>query len=243
MGIPGSLPAPTVRTIHSIGPLDEPDAAVTASRAEGIEQARAAAAVDAHAAVAAAELLEHVAVRGQREDVGAEEVIRIPAPDADDREEALGRRRGGRADHDAEAAAQLTVLEHRQRAGTARHDDPPTRGPQPHVIGPDPGRGRVGSRGQAHLEPAAVLRVARRAQHEQPRRLAREDRIAAPLVPLRHRRPQPRAADQPRPPGRRGGRPADLGGAGAALDAVRRGEGGRRQQPERAEACEQDAEP
>ena len=63
---------------------------MTASRSERIEQAGAAPAVDAHASVTAAELLQHVAVGGEREDVGAEEVGGVPAPDVDDGEQAAG---------------------------------------------------------------------------------------------------------------------------------------------------------
>ena len=67
--MPGKPWAPTLRMIHSIGLFDKPDAAVAAGAAEWVEQAGAAASVDADASVAAAELLEHVAVGGEREDV------------------------------------------------------------------------------------------------------------------------------------------------------------------------------
>ena len=98
------------------------NAAVTASRSERIEQAGAAAAVDAHASVTAAELLQHVAVGGEREDVRAEEVGGVPAPDADDGEQAAGGRGPGRPNDDAEAAAQVTVVVDgdRARAGARR---------------------------------------------------------------------------------------------------------------------------
>jgi Sodium/calcium exchanger protein len=71
---------------------------VAAGAAEGIAEARAATPVHAHAAVAAPELLQHVAVGGQGQDVGAEEVGGVPAPDADDGEQTLRRGCRGRPD-------------------------------------------------------------------------------------------------------------------------------------------------
>src|SRR5918997_131846 len=123
-------------------PVRQPDAAVAARRSQRVEQAGAAAAVDPHAAVAAAEFLEHVAVRGDREDVGAEEGARLRWPDVDDREQSTGGGRRGGADDHAEAAEAVATAIGRDRAGSPRDDQAPTGGLELDAVGVDPG-GRV----------------------------------------------------------------------------------------------------
>ena len=186
-------------------------AAVTAGGAERIEQARAAAAVHAHAAVAAAELLQHVAVGGDREDVGAEEVGRVRAPDADDGEEAAGRGRRGRADDHAEAADPVAVAVDGDRAGAAA-----TRRCASVSAAARRGRRRPTRRrgwGATGAAPAASSAPCRR--------VPREGRAATKPGGARSSRdsrrpawdgtPEPRAREEPGPPGDGGRRPAHAG--------------------------------
>jgi hypothetical protein len=197
-------------------------AAVTPGRAERIDQARSAAAVDAHPPIAAAELLEHVAVSGDRQDVRAEEVRRVPRPDADDREEPVRRGGGWSPDHHPEPAHPVTTAVDRDRPGAARDDDAPARDAQLSAIGVDPRRRIVRPGGQSHSQPAASPVIARGAQHEQPRSLAGREPPGAPVAAPRHRAPNPGPHDRSGSPGERGRGPADTIGARSARAAVRR---------------------
>src|SRR4051794_27691600 len=84
-------------------------AAVAARGTERIGEARAAATVQRDAPVATIEVLENVAVGGERQHPCAEKVSRPPLPCSCDGEQAAWRRRQRRADDDGDAPHQSAV--------------------------------------------------------------------------------------------------------------------------------------
>ena len=161
------------------------------------------------------QLLEHVAVGRQREDVGAEEVGRVQPQTStmEKRPRGLGLLVHPRR---CEAADTLTVAIDGEFSGAASHDDAPDRGPQLCALGIDPGGGGIRAGGQPHPEPTAPPAITRRAKDEAAtrRHAGRQNRRAwhrACAVSARAARERSVPPARPQPPrladGRRRGRP------------------------------------
>ena len=157
---------------HEIAPLSIRTQPCEQRGAQRIREQGARAAVDGHAPGTAAELEEHRRVRGQVQCPGTEHTGALANPLAD-REQAVRCGRARRADDGTEATHAPPRPEDRDRPASRGDAHAPWRRAQAHAVGGQPGGRRVGSRRQAHAQPAPPAHP--RGEHEQ------ADRPAAPV--------------------------------------------------------------